>query len=346
MQNSDSSSIDEIDNLIEFKNFLKDWKPIFNLNQTNLILKDYFSSNSSNSNLIPKSLRNLSLDSINSLQRLIFNRTQIDRFPNYRRAAVLVGLFPSRSGHLNVLLTKRSKTMRTYAGQTALPGGKFNSKDRNLEQTARREAFEECGLSLDYQKVKKLTSLDPFLTRGNLIVTPIVFFISDLSLMPSLNQNEVDTLFSHPLKSLLGLDSSLSINHSNQNLSHSPFSRSFDHSWFSTNSPYKLFEFPSKHSPIVGFTADVLLEVATIAYGREPYFQRKAPGQLSMSHIISIALVEAPEFQTDHQAKTVQSHDILEDGDRSLIGRFIDLWPFPLSNRLFLKSLGPLSSKL
>jgi 8-oxo-dGTP pyrophosphatase MutT (NUDIX family) len=33
--------------------------------------------------------------------------------------------------------------MRSYAGDTALPGGKYEPGDRSLEETARREAFEE-----------------------------------------------------------------------------------------------------------------------------------------------------------------------------------------------------------
>ena len=115
----------------------------------------------------------------------------------------------------------------------------------------------------------------------------------------------MDVLFSHPLEDFLT----------------GPISRSFNTDWFSTHLPYRLFEFPSKHSPIVGFTADVLIEVAVLGYGREPEFERKAAGQLSMSEIITIALREAPEFQSDEQAHHVAKHDILEDGPRSPLAR-------------------------
>ncbi|KAH9466861.1 hypothetical protein Pst134EB_001912 [Puccinia striiformis f. sp. tritici] len=238
----------------------------------------------SNHNELPGSLLGLSPSSIRVLKNLLQRPAVPDTFPIKRRAAVMVGLFASRHGHLNVLLTRRSKTMRTYAGETALPGGKMEPKDSTLEETARREAQEECGITRNPDKVIKLTSLDPFLTRSNLIVTPIVFFITDQSLMPRLNAKEVDVLFSHRLEDFIT----------------GPITRSFEITWFSTKLPYKLFEFPSKHSPILGFTADVLIEVAVLGYQQEPAsYTRKSDGQLSMNRIIEIALKEAPEFGSD-----------------------------------------------
>jgi 8-oxo-dGTP pyrophosphatase MutT (NUDIX family) len=56
-------------------------------------------------------------------------------------------------------------------------------QDLTLEHTARREAHEECGITLNRHKVRKLATLSPFLSRGNLIVTPVVFFITDQTLM-------------------------------------------------------------------------------------------------------------------------------------------------------------------
>ncbi|PLW23168.1 hypothetical protein PCANC_12139 [Puccinia coronata f. sp. avenae] len=273
------------------------------------------------------SLHGLTSPSLSLLQKLLLLPVQPDPFPRKRRAAVMVGLFASRHGHLNVLLTRRSKTMRTYAGETALPGGKMEPQDLTLEHTARREAHEECGITLNRHKVRKLATLSPFLSRGNLIVTPVVFFITDQTLMPRLNAKEVDVLFSHPLENFLT----------------GPISRSYEIPWFSTKVPYRLFEFPSKHSPIIGFTADILIEVAVIGYGREPDFERKAAGQLAMSEIITIALQEAPEFQSDDQALGVAKHDLLEDGSPrgTLCSRFVDaLQPPQMSISQTLSSLG------
>jgi coenzyme A diphosphatase NUDT7 len=41
-------------------------------------------------------------------------------------------------------------TLRTYAGDTSLPGGKYEPDDRTLEDTARREAYEEVSFTFDY----------------------------------------------------------------------------------------------------------------------------------------------------------------------------------------------------
>ncbi|CAH7678540.1 expressed protein, partial [Phakopsora pachyrhizi] len=149
-------------------------------------------------------------------------------------------------------------------------------------------------------KVRRLTRLSPFLTRGKLIVTPLVFFITDQTLVPKLNRDEVEVLFSHPLETL-----------ANQTTDHLlrlapiPGSR--------LEIPYRFFEFPSKRSPIAGFTADVLIEVATIAYGREPFFERRLPGQIDMRKIIGRSIEECIEFELDEHARLVNSHDLLEE---------------------------------
>ncbi|KAI8448371.1 hypothetical protein BY996DRAFT_7598944 [Phakopsora pachyrhizi] len=63
---------------------------------------------------VPRSLSGLNPQSISALHRLVCHRPEVDQFPTKRRAAVMIGLFASRQGHLNVLLTRRSSTMRTY----------------------------------------------------------------------------------------------------------------------------------------------------------------------------------------------------------------------------------------
>ncbi|KAH9811605.1 NUDIX hydrolase domain-like protein [Melampsora americana] len=270
---------------------------------------------------IPTELMNLSKNSISALQRLINYQTPPDLFPMKRRAAVMVGLFASRNGHLNVLLTKRSQTMRTYAGQTALPGGKMEIGDLDLEHTARREAYEECGLTRNPKKVRKLT------IRGSLIVTPVVCFITDQTLMPRLNSKEVDVLFSHRLEQFLGHQdlsepvvspetispikkpSERSSLPTSSIMEH-PYMRSYENHWFSQRIPFRYFEFESKISPIVGFTANVLIETAQIAYGREPNFERYAKGQWKMKDLIKFALKESDEFRVEDQVKKGQVDDL------------------------------------
>ncbi|THH18597.1 hypothetical protein EW146_g2420 [Bondarzewia mesenterica] len=57
-------------------------------------------------------------------------------FPRSHSAAVLVALFIGRMGDLYVLLSRRATMLRTYAGDTALPGGKVDPEDKTIEDTA------------------------------------------------------------------------------------------------------------------------------------------------------------------------------------------------------------------
>ncbi|ORX34002.1 NUDIX hydrolase domain-like protein [Kockovaella imperatae] len=125
------------------------------------------------------------------------------RFPKNRTAAVAIILFIGRLGDLYVLLSTRAEAMRTFAKDTALPGGKYEPGDKDEEATARREAFEEIGLPIGYERVRCLCLLDPFLTGIGLIVTPVVLLVTDNAINPVLNPSEVSYLFSMPLSAFL-----------------------------------------------------------------------------------------------------------------------------------------------
>jgi len=95
-------------------------------------------------------------------------------YPLSRSAAVLVALFVGRSGDIYVMLSRRAETLRTFPGDTSLPGGRYEPGDKNLEDTARREAFEEIGLPRDRHRIPLLCTLEPFPTGNHLLVTPSV----------------------------------------------------------------------------------------------------------------------------------------------------------------------------
>ena len=102
--------------------------------------------------------------------------------PLSRRAAVLILLFPGLHGELKVVLTMRSATLRNYAGQAALPGGKADSVRETPWETARREAHEEIGLpvrgaDLRGFEVEKLCELPLNLAKTELGVRPCVAFL-------------------------------------------------------------------------------------------------------------------------------------------------------------------------
>ena len=61
-------------------------------------------------------------------------------------AAVLAPIFADRDGILRLVLTKRSRTLNSHAGQVAFPGGKPHPEDTGPVDTALRETYEEVGI--------------------------------------------------------------------------------------------------------------------------------------------------------------------------------------------------------
>ena len=97
----------------------------------------------------------------------------------FRPAAVLVPLLPRPEG-LHVLLTERSKDLRSHAGQISFPGGGIDSGDRDARTAALREAREEVGL--DPRHVEIIGQLDdcPTFVTGYVIV-PVVGVVDPLA---------------------------------------------------------------------------------------------------------------------------------------------------------------------
>ena len=89
--------------------------------------------------------------------------------PDYRRAAVLVGL--TRETDPRVLLTVRSADLPTHKGQVSFPGGSLNTGETPV-QAALREAQEEVGL--DPAGVTVLGELDDVFTPIGFHVTPVL----------------------------------------------------------------------------------------------------------------------------------------------------------------------------
>ncbi|KAF3001370.1 hypothetical protein E8E13_006523 [Curvularia kusanoi] len=147
--------------------------------------------------------------------------------PLSRRAAVLIVLFPDRHGELKVVLTMRSASLRNYAGQAALPGGKADSLEETPWDTARREAYEEIGLPLDSSKLKgfrveHLCELPANLAKTELGVRPCVAYLAPTDtdaagssstgasdsevedrLIPRLDPKEVAAVFTAPFHAFL-----------------------------------------------------------------------------------------------------------------------------------------------
>ena len=84
-----------------------------------------------------------------------------------------------------LVLTRRSGTLNSHAGQWALPGGRIDAGE-SAEQAALRELQEEVGLQLDGSAV--LGRLDDFSTRSGFVITPVVVWagaVPDMTANPA-----------------------------------------------------------------------------------------------------------------------------------------------------------------
>lgn len=102
---------------------------------------------------------------------------------------------------LDVLLTRRSDTMRYHPGQIAFPGGGFEPVDANAAATALREAVEETGL--DPSGVEILGELPPyFVTVSNNMVTPVIGWWRESSAVAAADSESLE-VFRVPVTELL-----------------------------------------------------------------------------------------------------------------------------------------------
>ncbi|THU78981.1 hypothetical protein K435DRAFT_832182 [Dendrothele bispora CBS 962.96] len=237
----------------------------------------------SHSKVVPGNLNLLTRESRECLQNLASYHapkpTSWLPIPRSRRAAVLVALFVGRKGDLYVLLSRRASTLRSFAGDTSLPGGKMDPEDRTIEDTARREAFEEIGLPVDKKKAPLLCIFEPFWVEKQLVVTPVVVLILDTSLRPILNHSEVASLFSHPLASFL---SSTPPFPKEPELEEVLYHTYQDYDWHGPPLPMKMQSFLTGREaggikPVYGLTAAILIHVAQVGYKREPDFEVEPP---------------------------------------------------------------------
>ena len=113
-------------------------------------------------------------------------------------AAVLIGIVMRNEP--TVLLTQRTTHLSTHSGQIAFPGGKVDSTDRDVVETALRESEEEVGLAPD--RVQVLGTITEYVTGTAFIVTPVVGLIqAEHTLTP--NPHEVASVFEVPLAFLM-----------------------------------------------------------------------------------------------------------------------------------------------
>ena len=115
-----------------------------------------------------------------------------------RHAAVAIIVTLNRLGRPCFLITRRAPRLGKHAGQWALPGGVIDAGE-TAEAAARRETFEEIGLTLADNAF--LGRLDLYATRSGFVMSPFVYWAADTSALKP-NPGEVAFVRHIPLTAL------------------------------------------------------------------------------------------------------------------------------------------------
>lgn len=119
---------------------------------------------------------------------------------NCTKAGVLLLLYPNLTD-LSLILIKRPQYKGIHSGQISLPGGKVETSDKNLIDTALRETEEEIGVPAKFIDV--LGTLTPlYIPVSDTEVFPSVGFTGEKPLFEP-DPYEVDFLIELPIAQLL-----------------------------------------------------------------------------------------------------------------------------------------------
>ena len=119
---------------------------------------------------------------------------------NYKLASVLVVIHGSDLP--KIIMTKKPKSMKFHAGEISFPGGKLDTLDSDLLETALRETREEIGLNVSKDLV--IGQLDPVTTlNSGFLILPFIAVLPAALPVTLIPNSEVEKIFHIPLNSFL-----------------------------------------------------------------------------------------------------------------------------------------------
>ncbi len=134
------------------------------------------------------------------VNRQLIDPTQL-KPGEYKPSAVMVVLYKNAMDELLFPLIQRVEYEGVHSGQISLPGGKQEESDRDLEQTAIRECYEEIGIEGELQLLGKLSPL--YIPVSGFLVQPYVSFLHSNSPGFKPQTTEVHEIFSIKLLDLM-----------------------------------------------------------------------------------------------------------------------------------------------
>jgi 8-oxo-dGTP pyrophosphatase MutT (NUDIX family) len=118
-----------------------------------------------------------------------------------KRAGVLSLFYPSEDFETRLILILRKTYKGVHSAQVGFPGGKFETEDKSIQDTALRETEEEVGVSRETISVlKKLTEI--YIPPSNFFVQPFLGITTELPKFVA-QQNEVEALIEVTLRDFM-----------------------------------------------------------------------------------------------------------------------------------------------
>ena len=119
------------------------------------------------------------------------------------RSAVLIPLVQV-DDEWHILFEVRSFTMRRQPGDISFPGGRIDASDSTPLAAALRETHEELGI--DPKTVSHIRALSPYIASPTFVVYPFVAVIDYDQIIQSYNTDEVEEVFTVPVKWLMNYE--------------------------------------------------------------------------------------------------------------------------------------------